>query len=138
MGARTERGLTTDPPPDAKIYGRHTGQVPVIGTVCLETLITCFSFGAAAGALLVIIAVEVALHCDGRRCRRRRRKKRERRRAPTEIDPEDGSGAADPLLASPPTALPEAGERVAPPELAVSFGSSAGLDEPLLVGEEEA
>ena len=138
MGARTERGLTTDPP-DAKIYGRHTVQVPVIGTVCLETLITCFSFGAAAGALLVIIAVEVALHCDGHRCRRRRRKKRERRRDPAEIDPEDGSGAADPLLASPPTALPEAGdERVAPPELAVSFGSSAGLEEPLLVGEEEA
>ena len=115
--------------------------MPVLGTVCLETLITCFSFGAAVGALLVITAVEVALHCDGRQCGRRRRKKRERRRDPAaETDPEeDGPDAADPLLASPPTALPEAGdERVAPPELAVSFGSSAGLEEPLLVGEEEA
>ena len=110
----------------------------MLGTVCLETLITCFSFGAAVGALLVIIAVEVALHCDGRQCGRRRRKKRERRRDPAaETDPEeDGPDAADPLLASAPTALPEA-VSPRPPELAVSFRSSAGLEEPLL-GEEEA
>lgn len=129
-----ERGLT----PDAKICGRHTVDMPVLGTVCLETLITCFSFGAAVGALLVIIAVEMALHCDGRQCGRRRRKKRERRRDPAaETDPEeDGPDAADPLLASPPTALPEV-VSPRPPELAVSFGSPAGLEEPLL-GEEEA